>query len=565
MRPDVWAPNAGRVDLVLGDGQRVELEPGDDGWFVGGPILRHGDRYGFSLDGGEPLPDPRSRWQPDGVHGLSAVDDPTRHHWTDDAWGGLDLLGGAIYELHVGTFTPGGTLDPAIDRLDHLVDLGVVAVELLPVAEAMGERGWGYDGVDLWAVHHAYGGPSALRRFVDAAHRAGLGVLLDVVYNHLGPEGAYLDRFGPYFEGPHTTPWGSGVNLDGSGSAEVRRFIVDNAVHWCTEHHIDGLRIDATHQLLDDRPTHVVAELAAALDEVGLRDGRRRWTIVEREQAELLPLRAREDGGWGVDLRWGDDLHHALHAHLTGERDGYYAPFGALDDVAVVLRRGHLPPGEALTPDVVPHRLVTCAQNHDQIGNRPRGERLHHLAGIESAMAAAAVVLLGPGTPLVFQGEEWAADSAFPFFCDTTDADLAERIRAGRHAELEPLGWAAADIDDPLAIEVFETARLDWEELDRPPHQVVHDWYRGLLHLRRSMPLGEPDGLRVDVDAARGTLVMLRRDLAVALNRSDGPIRVPIRGEVLMATGPVDQDPGGTILPARATAVLRTAEVTPPG
>jgi maltooligosyltrehalose trehalohydrolase len=559
MRPEVWAPRAPRVELVLGDGARIELEADEDDWFRGAPALAHGDRYGFALDGGEPLPDPRSRWQPDGVHGLSAVDDPSRHEWADQGWRGLELRGGAIYELHVGTFTPAGTLDAAIDRLDHLVDLGIAAVELLPVAEAMGERGWGYDGVDLWAVHHAYGGPAALRRFVDAAHQAGLGVLLDVVYNHLGPEGAYLPRFGPYFTDRHTTPWGPGVNLDGPGSAEVRRFIIDNAVHWCRDHHIDGLRIDATHHLIDERPTHVVAELAAALDEVGLRDGRRRWTIVEREQAELLPLRAREQGGWGVDGRWGDDLHHALHAHLTGERDGYYAPFGALADVATVLEHGHLPPGEALTPDVAPHRLVTCTQNHDQIGNRPRGERLHHLAGIPAAMAAAAIVLLGPGTPLLFQGEEWAATSRFPFFCDTEDDDLAERIRRGRHAELEPLGWAAGDIEDPLAPEVFEAARLDWDERTRPPHREVHDWYRTLLRLRRTEPDLHGHDVSVQVDEDAGTLLMRRGQLAVLVNLSDGEMPFPVAGTVLAADGQSAVAPETTTVGARSTVVLRIA------
>ena len=553
MRPEVWAPRAARVDLVLGDGTRVELEADDDGWFRGGGSLRHGDRYGFALDGGDPLPDPRSRWQPDGVHGLSAVDDPLRHTWTDGAWPGLDLLAGATYELHVGTFTPEGTLDAAAERLDHLVDLGVVAVELLPVAEAMGRRGWGYDGVDLWAVHHSYGGPAALRRFVDACHRAGVGVLLDVVYNHLGPEGGYLDRFGPYFTDHRTTPWGPAVNLDGPGSTEVRRFIVDNAVHWCAEHHVDGLRIDAVHHLLDERPTHVVAELRAALDELGRADGRRRWTIVEREQAELGPLRSADDGGWGVDARWADDLHHALHAHLTGERDGYYAPYGALADVATVLGRGHLPPGEALTPDVDPRRLVTCTQNHDQIGNRPGGERLHHLAGIPAAMAAAAVVLLGPGTPLLFQGEEWAASSPFPFFCDTDDPDLADRIRSGRHAELEPLGWAPDAIQDPLDPAVFAAARLDWDERNRSPHREVHDWYRTLLGLRRSDPGAE---VSATVEARGGALVVRRGDLVLLVDLSGRGAHSPVAGRPLATSGTVSPADDGTALGPWAAVVL---------
>jgi maltooligosyltrehalose trehalohydrolase len=557
MRPEVWAPFAERVDLVLGDGARIALERDDDGWSRGGPPLEHGARYGFSLDGGPARPDPRSRWQPDGVHGLSAVDDPRRHEWGDDGWPGLELLGGAVYELHIGTFTPDGTLDAAIARLDHLVDLGVTAVELLPVAEAMGERGWGYDGVDLWAVHHAYGGPAALRRFVDAAHQAGLGVLLDVVYNHLGPEGAYLGEFGPYFTDRHHTPWGQGVNLDGPGSSEVRRFIIDNALYWCSEHHIDGLRIDAAHHLLDERPTHLVAELASAVRELGQADGRRRWTIVEREQPELLPLLPPEDGGWGVDGRWGDDLHHALHAHLTGERDGYYAPFGRLVDVATVLERGHLPPGDEVPADLGRERLVTCLQNHDQIGNRPSGDRFEHLGGMCAARAAAAIVLLGPGTPLLFQGEEWASTSRFPFFCDTADAALADAIRSGRHAELEPLGWPPDAIEDPLDPAVFDAARLDWTEVGRSPHREVLDWYQALLRLRAAEPDLRGSKVRAAADDERRTLVMWRGGCAVGVHLGDGEASIPVDGEVLLADGPTSRRGGALALGPHTTVVVR--------
>ena len=417
-----------------------------------------------------------------------------------------------IYEIHLGTFTAAGTLDAAIERLAHLVDLGVTTVELMPVAEAMGERGWGYDGVDLYAVHHAYGGPSALRRFVDAAHGHGLGVLLDVVYNHLGPEGAYLDRFGPYFADRHKTPWGRALNLDGAGATEVRRFIVDNARRWCEDFHVDGLRIDATHHLHDDGPVPIVSEIVGELAELSATTGRRRWTVVEREQPDHLPLRPTSEGGWGVDARWCDDLHHALHAHLTGERDGYYAPFGRLTDIATTLRYGHLPPGEARPPSIAPTRLVVCTQNHDQIGNRPGGERLAHLADRTGTFAAAALVLLGPGTPLLFQGEEWAASTPFPFFCDTPDSDLADAIRSGRHAELEPLGWPADAIADPLDPSVAESAVLDWEERRRPPHAEAFEWYRTLIRLRRTELAAE--GPPVEVDEIKRTLCLRRGSLA---------------------------------------------------
>jgi maltooligosyltrehalose trehalohydrolase len=560
MRPEVWAPNATRVDLVLADGPTVRLAATGDGWFGGGPDLDHGARYGFSLDGSAPLPDPRSRWQPDGVHGLSAVDDPRRHTWTDDGWRGLDLLGGAIYELHVGTFSASGTLDAAIEHLDHVAGLGVAAVELMPVAEAMGERGWGYDGVDLWAVHHAYGGPAALRRFVDAAHRRGLGVLLDVVYNHLGPEGNHLGAFGPYFTDRHTTPWGPAVNLDGPGSAEVRRFIVDNAVHWCVHHHIDGLRVDATHHLIDDSPVHIVGEVVDALRRVGRRTGRRRWVVVEREQAEHLPLLSSAEGGWGADARWGDDLHHAIHAHLTGERTGYYGPFGSLTDIATVARLGHLPPGEPRPAGIAPERLVTCSQNHDQIGNRPGGERLEHLAGRPAAVAAAAIVLLGPGTPLLFQGEEWAASATFPFFCDTDDEDLAERIRTGRHEELEPLGWAPEAIADPLDPAVFAEATLDWSELADPGHAEVLEWYRQLLRLRGEAGAGHgPAEVEVVADEARSLLALRRGSIIVLVSRSSGREVLDVDGgELVLQAGAVEPgDDGALALAPGSTAVLR--------
>jgi maltooligosyltrehalose trehalohydrolase len=561
MQPDVWAPTPDEVVLVLGDGRRLPLERHPDGWWRGGPELGPGDRYGFSLDGSEPFPDPRSRWQPDGVHGLSAVDDPAGFTWSDDGWAGVELLGGVIYELHVGTFTPAGDLDGAIDRLDHLVGLGVTAVELMPVAEAMGRRGWGYDGVDLWAVHHVYGGPAALRRFVDAAHARGLGVLLDVVYNHLGPEGSYLDRFGPYFTDRHETPWGAAVCLDGPESSEPRRFIVDNALHWCTEHHIDGLRVDATHHLLDDSPVHVVAELAAAVHELGRRTGRPRWVVIEREQPEHGPLRPVTDGGWGVDARWADDLHHALHAYLTGESDGYYAPFGRLADIATVLVAGHLPPGEPRPPDVPPRRLVTCAQNHDQIGNRAGGERLVHLVGPPAAMAAAALVLLGPGTPLLFQGEEWAASTPFPYFCDPSDPELAESIRAGRRAEFEGFGWAADAVADPVSPATFCEAVLDWDERERPTHRVVLDWYRALIHLRRAEPaLATGGDAWVEVDEEHRTLVLHRSSYAVAAHLGAGDAFVQVDVDVVLAAvGAVRVDAGGLRLGPWTTAVVRTA------
>jgi maltooligosyltrehalose trehalohydrolase len=486
----VWAPHAEVVDVVLegGSRHRLDAEPAA-GWHVGGPELAPGDRYRFSLDGGEALPDPRSGWQPDGIDGPSAVDDPAGHDWDDAGWRGFHLPGSVLYELHVGTFTPDGTFDSAIERLDHLVDLGVDAVELLPVAEAMGERGWGYDGVLLFAPHHVYGGPAGLRRLVDACHQRGLGVLLDVVYNHLGPKGNHLPRFGPYFTDRHHTPWGSAVNLDGPGSPEVRRFVLDNALRWFADFHVDGLRLDATHALLDDSPTHLMAELSAATEALAAHLGRPLWLVAEREQEEVLPVLPRTAGGWGLHARWADDLHHAIHSALTGERDGYYESFGSIRAIADAVTQGRHRPGDDWPADLPAHAAVICSQNHDQVGNRALGDRLAHLVGTDAAMVAAAITLCSPGTPLLFQGEEWAATSPFPYFVDTGgDEPLAEAIRRGRRGEFAAFGWDPDSIPDPVDPATMAAAVLRWDELPDEPHRRVLRWYRDLVALRRSRP-----------------------------------------------------------------------------
>ncbi len=562
-RPSVWAPAAAEVVVVLGDGRRHRLtaEPGT-GWHRGGPPLDHGDRYAFSLDGSEALPDPRSCWQPEGIDRPSAVDDPTIFAWTDDGWAGFELPGSVIYELHIGTLSLAGTFDGAIEHLDHLVDLGVDAVEVMPVAEFMGERGWGYDGVDLWAPHHAYGGPDGFRRLVEACHGRGLGVVLDVVYNHLGPSGNHLNRFGPYFSDAHHTPWGQGVNLDSDGATEVRRFILDNARHWFVDHHVDGLRLDATHALVDDSPVHVLADLSAATEALAAELGRNLWLVAEREQEELLPLLPRDDGGWGLHARWADDLHHAVHAALTGETDGYYDSFGTLADIATALTEGHVRPGDEVPPDLSGHRFVVCSQNHDQVGNRALGERLVHLIGPEAAMAAAAIVLCSPGTPLLFQGEEWAASSPFPYFCDTDEDGLAEAIRKGRWEEFAAFGWDPRSIPDPLSPATMAGAALRWDELAEDPHQQVLGWYRRLLALRRARDdLSDGDRIhtRVDVDEDGRLLVLWRAETAVVANLGDGAHSVEVGdgAEVLLSNrASVLVKDGVVAVPARTTAIV---------
>ena len=435
MIPRVWAPRAARVDLVTEDGRRP-LRADPDGWFVGDEPLPAGSRYSYSLDGGPPRADPRSASQPDGVTGPSAVVDHGAFRWTDQRWHGSPLAGAVIYELHIGTFSAAGTFAGAIEHLDHLVDLGVTLVEVMPIGEFPGGRGWGYDGVLPFAVHHAYGGPDGFKAFVDAAHERGLGVLLDVVYNHFGPEANHLDEFAPYTHDVAGTPWGQAVNLDGEGSDEVRRFIVDNLRHWVQHFHVDGLRLDATHALVDSRAQHILAELAGAALAAGAAAGRTVLLVAEDDRNDPRLTAPLEAGGFGLAGRWSDDLHHGLHAVLTGERADYFVDYASVDAVARALdhvhhldgrwshsrQRGHGAP----VGDTPRHRFVVAAQNHDQIGNRAGGERLVHLVGTGAAKLAAGVVLLGPYTPLLFQGQEWGASSPFRFFADFQDATLRD-------------------------------------------------------------------------------------------------------------------------------------------
>jgi maltooligosyltrehalose trehalohydrolase len=480
----VWAPRPERVALDL-DGRRLPMERAEGGWWAAtvddaGP----GTRYAYVLDGGEPRADPRSPFQPDGVFGPSCLVDHA-FDWTDDGWEGFDLPTAVLYELHVGTFGPEPTFDGVIERLDHLVDLGVAAVEVMPVAEFPGTRGWGYDGVHLFAPHHAYGGPDGLKRLVDACHARGLGVVLDVVYNHLGPAGNHLAEFGPYFTDRFETPWGEAVNF---AEHEVRRFVIDNALLWLRDYHVDALRLDAVHAIFDDSETHVLEALAAEV-------GPGKLLIAESETNE--PKLTRE---YGLDAQWHDEYHHAIHVALTGERDGYYAPFGRIADIAAAF--------EAAQP---PEKYVVFAQNHDQIGNRAVGERLSHLVSDDALRTAAALVLLGPCVPLLFQGEEWGASAPFQYFTDHPDPDLAQAVSEGRRREFAGFGWKPEDVPDPQDPATFERSRLDWSELEREPHAELLAYYRELIQLRR-VATGP---VEVELDEDERWLVLRRGPLEV--------------------------------------------------
>jgi maltooligosyltrehalose trehalohydrolase len=485
----------------------VEIRQAGSGWW-NGPELPAGADYAFRLDGAMPLPDPRSPWQPSGVHGPSRTLDHGSHAWSDGGWRGRELAEALAYELHVGVFTAEGTFEAAIAKLDHLVTLGVNAVELMPVAEFSGERGWGYDGVDIWAPHHAYGGPRGLKRLVDACHGRGMAVILDVVYNHLGPEGNYLERFGPYFTGRHRSPWGKGINFDGPQSRPVRDFFIENALMWLRDYHVDGLRLDAVHAIVDDSRPHFVEELTARVHELGRQLGRSLWVIPEKPRIDMRLL------GYGVDAQWTDDLHHALHVLLTGERSGYYARYGSVGDLAAALL-------DPRTLGLPYSRFVAYSQNHDQVGNRAAGDRLSQLVDPGRLRLAAASVLLSPFVPMLFMGEEWGASTPFLFFSDHRDPVVGRATSRGRMHEFQAFGWRPEDVPDPQDVSSFDRSKLDWSELSQEPHRSLLGWYRNLIRLRRELP-GSP----LEVEQGRGTLTMTRGPVRVRCDFERGGVQV---------------------------------------
>ena len=606
MTAEVLAPAAESVALVLpgpaepgGRDNRsvalIRVGAHEPGWWRlpdGAPGLAPGADYLFAVDGGEPRPDPRSPWQPVGVHGPSRAFDASRFAWSDDGWAGRDVRGAVIYELHVGTFTAGGTLDAAIARLDHLVGLGVDVVELMPVAAFEGRHGWGYDGVSLYAVHEPYGGPSALQRFVDAAHARGLAVCLDVVYNHLGPTGNYVEEFGPYFTGSHHTPWGRAVNLDGAGSAEVRRWICDSALRWLRDFHLDALRLDAVHALVDDSPRHILAQLADEVAGLAATVGRPLSLVAESDQNDPRTVAPAEAGGLGITAQWADDVHHAIHALLTGERQGYYADFGTPAVLAAALTRVFVPDGgwssfrkqpwgAPVPPGTDGHRFIAFTCDHDQVGNRALGDRPSARLDGGALAIAAALALAGPYTPMLFMGEEWGAGTPWLYFTDFADPELAEAVRAGRRAEFATHGWAELypdqaaggelTVPDPQDTATAMASTLDWSELAEAGHARLLGWYRELIALRRSVAdLAGGDRAATTVrwderaDWTRTTdsswLVVHRGDARVAINLAATERRVPLNlpapGRVLAAWDPVTLDAGDVILPGRTVAVV---------
>lgn len=562
MIPRVWAPEAGRVELVV-DGTDHAMHREPDGWWAAELDLPHGTDYAFRLDGGDPRPDPRSAWQPAGVHGPSRVFDAARFAWTDAGWAGLDVRGRVLYELHVGTFTDEGTLTAAAERIEELVELGVDVVELMPLAPFDGDRGWGYDGVGLYAVHDAYGGPGALQSFVDAAHGLGLGVCLDVVHNHLGPAGAYVGEFGPYWTDAHHTPWGAAINLDQPGSAEVRRWIVDSALRWLRDFHVDALRLDAVHALVDESERHVLAQLSDEVAALGVELGRPLSLVAETDLNDVVSVTPTTQGGWGMTAQWADDVHHAVHALVTGERHGYYVDFGSPAVLRHAFTRVFVHDGGFSTfrgadwgrpvPDGTDgHRFVVSIQNHDQVGNRAIGDRPSERLPDGTLACEAALLLLSPFTPMLFMGEEWGTRGRFPFFTSFTDPDLAQAVREGRRAEFGGHGWSDLyggdpEVPDPQDEATFRAARLRRQELDDPAPARLRDWYRELVALRRSVPdLAAGDLTSTDLewhgpDEAdgpwHGVLVLRRGAARVVLNLDTQERTVPVDGLAALAVG----------------------------
>ena len=553
----VWAPLAKSVEVNL-----ISLQRGEDGYFEGiVEGIEPGARYAYRLDGGDPRPDPASRFQPDGVHGPSMVVDP-EFDWNDGDWRGLPLSDFILYELHVGTFTPEGTFEAVIPHLDRLRDLGINAIEIMPVAQFPGGRNWGYDGVLPFAVQNSYGGPVGLKRLADACHARGIAVVLDVVYNHLGPEGNYLAEFGPYFTARYKTPWGLALNFDGPDSDPVRHYFIENARHWIAEYHIDGLRLDAVHAIADASERPFLQELGAALHEHGA------YAIAESDLNTLHFLRPREQGGCGLDAQWTDDFHHSLHTLLTGEKTGYYSDFGSIDQIAKAMAGGFVYTGQPSpyrrrrhgvpAGEIEAARHVVCIQNHDQTGNRMLGERIASLVDFESLKLAAGAVLLSPFLPLLFMGEEWGETAPFLYFVSHSDEDLVRAVRKGRAKEFAAFSWQG-EAPDPQSPKTFERSWIDPSLREREPNARLYAFYKELIRLRKTHPvLAHLSKQDLEVKVEGETIVMRRwngdREVLILFNFGEKDLAVPSRWEKLLDSA--DERWGGRGNGGRSVKVL---------
>lgn len=542
----VWAPDAKKVSVKIGDTLHPMSGPNDAGWWSASvDAASDGTDYAFVLnDDTTPYPDPRGLWQPHGVHGPSRVYDHAAFVWNDNRWQGPPLSGAVIYEMHVGTFTAAGTFDAAIERLNYLFELGITHIELMPVVEFPGRFGWGYDGVALFAVNAQYGGPDGLKRFVDACHSRGLAVLMDVVYNHFGPVGNYTTKFGPYLTHRHNTPWGDAVNFEEAGADEVRRFFCDNALMWMRYYHVDGLRLDAVHEFMDRSAIHFMEQLSAEVEILSSTLERQLVLIAESDLNDPKVVTPREAGGYGMDAQWSDDFHHALFTILNVEVEGkgYYVDFGCFERLAKALtsvfvydgiysryrRHTHGRPVHGLSA----HHFIGFIQNHDQVGNRAKGDRLEHIIGIKRAKVAIGIVLMSPFIPLIFQGEEFAASSPFQYFADHDEPAMAMAVREGRKREFAAFGWNPDEIPNPDEPETFERSKLNWDEVHQGKHGEMLEWFRQLIRLRHQTPYlndGDLNHIKVRFDEEKRWLTMDRGQMRVLCNLGEEPVELENR------------------------------------
>ncbi len=555
----VWAPHVQTLAVSVGGGVFPMTREGED-FQVLLPHAQLGQTYALVLDDAKERPDPVSRSQPQGVHGPSEIIDPDAFAWSDKQWKGLNLGHYIIYELHTGTFMPEGTFESVIRKLPHLKDLGITAIELMPVAEFPGPRNWGYDGVDLFAPYSGYGGPDRLKKLVNACHRAGLAVVLDVVYNHVGPEGNYLGEFGPYFTDSYRTPWGPAINFDGPGSDGVRQFVIDNALYWLTEYHIDALRLDAIHGIYDFSAVHILAELAERFHQQAETLERHAWLIAESDLNDVGVIQPRSSGGYGLDAQWNDEFHHALTSYLTNARRGFLGSFGRLADIQKALSEGFVYDGiyshyrrrrfGTSSKDLPGNKFVVFIQNHDQIANTTQGMRLSELVSIDEFKLATTLLLCSPYLPLLFMGEEFAETAPFLYFTSHLDPSLARMVTEGRRREYAEFE-VSAEFFDPQAPATFEKSKITWELLDDASHQAIFSFHCELIALRKSWPClsnCRKDLTRVEIDEDKQILRMERSDPAgsrALLVCNFGPASAPLpeaatNWQVTIQTTPTD-------------------------
>jgi len=568
----VWAPQRKKV-VVRVDGVDYAMEgPSPRGfWKTDVEYAQHGSDYSFLIDDDpKPYPDPRSFWQPKDVHSESRVVDHARFRWTDEHFRAVPLASAVIYELHIGTFTEKGTFDSAIERLDYLCDLGITHVELLPISAFEGSFSWGYDGVSPYAPDETYGGPEGVKRFVDACHAKGLGVILDVVMNHFGPSGNYTQMFGPYYTDRHHTPWGAAINLEDAGSDQVRRFFIDNAIMWLRDYHFDGLRLDAVHELIDRSAMHFLEQLSREIEDLSASVGRPMFLIGESDLNDPRFVMPREANGYGLDAQWSDDFHHSLFTLLLQEPHGYFQDFGSIADFATTLRQAFLYNGRYSrfrkrnhgrpVLNLSYHRFLGYIQNHDQIGNRARGERLEQLVGIEKARLAAGIVMTAPFLPMLFMGEEWAASTPWMYFADFQDEPLRQAVREGRRRDFRDFGWTE-DVPVPDDPNTFLCSKLKWNELSEPRHAEMYRWYRDLIHLRKktlALNLGDFSRMSVHMSEEERWIYTDRGNVRTMMNFAEHANRFRIEpgSELLLcSSAEPERTSEHVVLPALSMAV----------